>query len=40
MPLRTALALKHNHKADPPYPGGRRNGPETVTRNLKMENLD
>jgi hypothetical protein len=35
MPLRTTLALKHNHKADPPFPRGRRNGPETVTRKLK-----
>ena len=40
MPLRTALALKHNHKADPPFPRGRRNGPETRDPKSEMENLD
>src|SRR6266404_5116091 len=40
MPLRTTLALTHNHKADPLIPHDCKNGPETVTRNLKMENLD
>src|SRR5258708_13832410 len=34
MPLRTALALKHNHKADPQFPTTEKNG-QTVTQNLK-----
>src|SRR6266853_6265068 len=37
MPLRTALALKHNQKADPPFPAPKRMGrkprPEKKIRN-------
>src|SRR2546430_6900405 len=32
MPLRTALALKHNQKADPPFSRAKKNWPETTTR--------
>jgi hypothetical protein len=39
MPLRIDLALKHNQKADPPFPRAQKK-PETVTQKSEMENLD